>query len=389
MMFCEKCGSECSLTDRFCGQCGCPLSGGQDDSLADMAKTAKQRFREFIGIKGFNRKYLKGFFSDVFSHHERAEIEDALVVGTRDTTPGIDSVATVWPRPWIFARCFGATAVLYVLLAMTYAMSENPVLIPSILLVGTVVAPLAVLVLFFELNVWKDIPLVGLVRYVAVGGVISILVTSVLDALCGIGLSWLSVASAGIVEEPSKLITVIVMARGRDIKHILGALLVGAAVGCGFAIVESLGYGFLALVPDEVEVSPMAGMHGCILFRGFCSPFMHILWTAVASAALWRIQRSLHFSGSACLNKAFLRLFCVPVALHMIWNANLESAEFLGIFAIGIAVAVAVVGWWVLLALVQEGLGDVARMKRDASISNVLAVDDHSAGGCVARSAES
>lgn len=64
----------------------------------------------------------------------------------------------------------------------------------------------------------------------------------------------------------------------------------------------------------------------------------------------------------------FVRLFLVPVVLHMIWNFPLQL-PFLGNYII-----VGITGWIVCLSLVQEGLHEVAAeqaMIRSESDANV------------------
>ncbi|MDT7616985.1 MAG: protease PrsW [Pseudonocardiales bacterium] len=61
-------------------------------------------------------------------------------------------------------------------------------------------------------------------------------------------------------------------------------LLVGVAVGTGFAVLETLGYGFVILPTTGGD---LLATEGTLILRGLLSPAAHIAWTGLAAAALW------------------------------------------------------------------------------------------------------
>ncbi len=82
------------------------------------------------------------------------------------------------------------------------------------------------------------------------------------------------------------MIALILLTRGgKKYPYILNGLLLGAAVGCSFSAFESVQY---ALDPSYSGI-------GIIFQRALLSPFTHIVWTALAGAALWRVQRGGQF----------------------------------------------------------------------------------------------
>ena len=71
-------------------------------------------------------------------------------------------------------------------------------------------------------------------------------------------------------------------------------LLIGAAVGAGFGALESAGYAFEAFLRPVASEGGQGGLTkgynalvDNIVLRGFLAPFMHVIWTANAAAALW------------------------------------------------------------------------------------------------------
>ena len=217
------------------------------------------------------------------------------------------------------------------------------------------------------------------------------LIASVLFRLDGGGLGAMS---AGPIEEPAKVLAVALVARGVKYKYKLNGLLFGAAVGVGFAVFESMGYALDWFVGDTIrgmfEVADKArdlgeaqyfgtfygadAMISVIVRRGILSPLGHIVWSAIAGCALWRVMDGQKFQWRMLCDKRFIRLFLVSVILHMIWNSPIDLPYY------GKFVLVGVVGWFVCLSLVQEGLHEIAAEKSAAKEQQALTNNETVAG---------
>ena len=321
------------------------------------------RVASAIGIEKLQGFKLSDLFAEVFSKHSREEVEDYFTVGTAKSTPDILEVDAAWPKPWLFTRMAIASLVLYFLFWIGWKLWENPNLLPGLMLIGSFAIPISALVLFIEFNVRRNVSLYMVVRLVLLGGIISLLITHVIGSLLEAGLLpnagyavYLGAAIAGPEEETAKLFAMIALASAAKYRYKLNGLLVGASVGMGFAAFESAGYAFNALLADgEVE-----DMVANINMRGLLSPFCHIVWSAIAGCALWRLIKGQDFKWRMLCDENFIRLFLVPVVLHMIWNFPLQLPFFGNQIVAGIA------GWIVCLSLVQEGLHEVAAEQVEA-----------------------
>ncbi len=321
------------------------------------------RVASAIGIEKLQGFKLSDLFAEVFSKHSREEVEDYFTVGTAKSTPDILEVDASWPKPWLFTRMAIASLVLYFLFWIGWKLWENPNLLPGLMLIGSFAIPISALVLFIEFNVRRNVSLYMVVRLVLLGGIISLLITHVIGSLLEAGLLpnagyavYLGAAIAGPEEETAKLFAMIALASAAKYRYKLNGLLVGASVGMGFAAFESAGYAFNALLADgEVE-----DMVANINMRGLLSPFCHIVWSAIAGCALWRLIKGQDFKWRMLCDENFIRLFLVPVVLHMIWNFPLQLPFFGNQIIAGIA------GWIVCLSLVQEGLHEVAAEQAEA-----------------------
>ncbi len=340
------------------------LLGTLGDRLAKLTSTDK--------LVGFS---LGAMFSEVFKGRKPGELEDYLIVGTPRTTPHIDEVMTGWPKPWFFMRVLIFMALVYFIFFEMFDISNNPRIVPGLIIMGSLVVPLATVFLFWELNTPRNISFHMVLILVCLGGVISLAVS--LIAFDVMKLDWLGAASAGICEETGKLLAVVLVVRNVKYKYILNGLVFGAAIGGGFGAFETAGYafsdgffdGFLRYFlrnPNSEEVRKLLGhalvygydgMITLIHRRSYYAPFMHVAWSAIAAGALWRVKGGNPFRPGMLFDPRFLRTFFVPVLLHMFWNSPLLRFE--GALGLVKPILVGGIGWYVVLGLVQEGMRQI------------------------------
>jgi RsiW-degrading membrane proteinase PrsW (M82 family) len=354
-MFCIDCGKPNQDSAKFCFACGRGVntaSGASGKSNVASAQTnggvlhsIGNRISSLASTDKLDGFSLTEFFSDVFKRRSKDDIDDYFVVGTARTTPPIEEVSTSWPKPWFFFRVLIFLALVYFGFYAAFEQFENIKLIPGLIMMGSLAVPLATVILFFELNVTRNVSFNRVLMLVASGGVVSLFV-----ALVGFqvsNLDWLGASSAGIVEEIGKLLAVIIVARSFRGKYILNGLLFGAAVGAGFAFFESAGYAF-----DYLErTNSLHVMFDTIQTRAFLTPFGHVAWTAIA--AFWRVKGDKPFQVGMLLDSTFLKTMAIPILLHMLWNSPFQLPFELNHIGIGI------VGWFVVFGLVQQGLHQI------------------------------
>ena len=324
--------------------------------VEDIGRGVKEQFRKFTGTEALEGFSLGGLFSDIFRHHETAEMEHVFAVGTPGNIPDLEDVNTSWPRPWMFFRMLIGAGVVYGLFLLCWDLFKNPNLLPGLIMTGAMMVPLATVLFFFEVNVRRNVSLYQVVRLLFLGGIVSLIFSLLLFA-SPLAAKWLGDSVAGIIEEPGKLIALLVVSKSVQYRYKLNGLLFGACVGAGFAIFESMGYAFRILI----ETANMDMVRDNILKRGVLSPFGHIAWTAIAGTALWRVKGANPFRFGMLWDRRFLGLFSVSIAMHMIWNLSLELPLY-GKYAL-----VGFLSWVVVLSLVQEGIREVRTEKRSCS----------------------
>lgn len=337
-----------------------------------------ERFNDFAGLEKLEGFSLTALFSDIFGKHKAEDIEEFFTVGTPRATPPIEEVDTSWPRPWLFFRALAASIILYLLFNGGYDYFNNPNLIPGMMLMGTLAVPFSTLLFFYEVNVRRNISLYQVLRLFFLGGILSLLIALVFFKMPGKSDSEILMLSlAGPIEETGKLLALVALARSVRYHYKLNGLLMGAAVGTGFAVFESMGYALRYLINGEIAgfvqealagtrtVSSVETMQDVILIRGVLSPLGHIVWTAIAGAALWRVKGTQPFRFSMFGNGKFWHLFLIPVVLHSLWDIPIPPLDNLPFC--GKQLLLGFVAWFIVLALVQEGLKEL-RAEKVASL---------------------
>lgn len=331
----------------------------KEDSSKDLLERLG-RVGEAEGLGEFN---FSRFFGGINKPHTVEEIEESLIVGTKSTTPKIDEINLDYPQPWLFFRLVTVSIILFYAFVFAYYAFENINLVPGLIFSGSFAVPISTLFLFYELNIRRNIPLWQIMRLVLFGGILSMFIALILFQNTETLSYAFGASAAGIVEEPAKLGALLILMRGKRIKkypYILNGLLLGAAVGCGFAAFESAGYALNTGLNSSVDK-----MIENIQIRGILSPFAHIVWTAVSGAAMWRVLKGGDFKFKLLQKNEFKNPFILIVICHFIWNSGL-NLPFYGTYIICGGVA-----WVVALSLVNLGIKQIADEKSGKKVFEI------------------
>lgn len=242
---------------------------------------------------------------------------------------------------WIPTLVFGIVTYLIVLRVMLA--TQNPNLFPTLLFIGAITVPASVLMLVYGLGhrVGHNGALV--VATAIVGGIIGVISASDLESSVLVGTPGTGLIAVAVIEETAKMIVplaIFLFLRRRSPG--LGVIL-GIASGAGFAVLETMGYGFSALLSTGGNV---AAVDQTLVLRALLSPASHVAWTGIVAAALWRTADPRRPFRAPLLIGAFV----AAVALHATWDIT---------DATSVQVAVAVVSLAVLIIAVVTGVRTV------------------------------
>ena len=291
-------------------------------------------------------------------------MEEQLSTGTMKNIPAVTEIEIGWAKPWLFSRLLALFVILTVAMIIGFRSFENENIIPGLIFVGTFAVPFSALVFFLELNAPRNISIFVVVSLLFTGGVASLLLALVFFSRLEFMSSLLGASAAGIIEESAKILLVgLVLGRYTRYKWILNGMLFGAAIGTGFAAFESAGYAFKIGLAGGFDQ-----MVDIIVLRGMLAPFMHIVWTANAGAALWIVKGDKKFEWSMLKDMRFLRVMISSMLLHMIWNAPFGILPIPIIGDIKYPI-LGIIAYIITFRLVQQGLVQLNEARRTAQMT--------------------
>lgn len=300
-MRCERCGRDFPAGQNRCSYCGAAAHYGGNT--------------EFYGKAANSQLTFGDFFRDTFKKHDPGAGAKVFMSGTPLTTPTTDRMLSEWQKPWLWARVLFVglffCAILYV--------SSNYMIAPLFALysLGALVIPISILIFFWEANIPRDIPLYTLLIIFLIGGALSIAFIPLIPAMGE------AAAFAAFVEEPAKLLALAIFLYKLDNKYIFDGILIGAAVGTGFASLENIYYIFTTENPMDT-----------FLLRSILSLGGHIMWAAAEGGALAMVKGNDKLQAKHFIDVQFLIYLIASMALHFTWNS------YFGIMAIPLFVDV-------------------------------------------------
>ena len=341
-----------------------PENYAEKNSTSSGTSILKSRFNsltsklnEMAGGSGSVDLRLRDLFSSVLKKHTRAESDEIFIAGTVHTTPDESDIVVSWPKPWLFSRVLLALLATFALLYICSIQFQNPNMLPGLMFIGALAMPFSVLIFIFETNAPRNISIFEVIKMFFVGGVSSLVLTLLLFEIFPVAdLDYIGAVTVGFVEELGKLLAIVIFVRILNPRYILNGMLIGAAIGAGFAVFETAGYGFRFLVMSGFNIDMMIDV---LFLRAWSSIGAHVVWAAITGAALVLVKGRNPFQMKNIIAPRFLSFFVIPVLLHAIWNSPLLAGNMTTIYFKMIFLIIA--AWVVILVLLNAGLKQIRK----------------------------
>ena len=316
-------------------------------------------------LEGFS---WESFFGGVFRKHPDEEVYEIFQCGTPTSTPTIEQISNKWPTPWLFSRFLFFGMALFGIFWYFVFKQKLPELAPFYCITAALFFPLALYILFYELNIWRNISMYNAVRCLVVGGVLALIFT-VLKGKNIDGDKWYLEAP---VKEYCKLLSALyigsMLAKMR-MNRILPGMLMGCAVGAGLTVIEGAG-----------DIFRSEGEGGLMLVvTESLYEFLEVVWCIITVGAFCKVQALREkekgqgeekWSKSTMFDQRFIVLAAMPLLMHLamtfiryIGEQDILNTAVLGLGYLVCIIVFMIVSWLVVLRLIQNGIDQVREEK--------------------------
>ena len=347
---CPECGKKVKSSDINCPDCGYPL---QKKSATNIVS---ENLDKITGAKSENYVTFKDLFKNTFKKHTDEELDEVFVCGSKETTPSVKDINPKNASAWVYFKIFIFFLIAYIPCRIGFINYGNDNFLPGLVMLGAFAMPVVVLIFFFEINLFRNIPFYKVIKYFILGGALSLIVAILFFSLeFNTDIRTYSGAlMVGVIEETAKAaIVALFIFKSKNCNYILNGLLIGAAVGAGFAAFETAGYILRNGINNGLQT-----MLYVIKIRGFLAPGGHVAWAAIEGAALMFVKGFEKIDKKHLNDKRFLLICLIPVVLHGIWDMPLNIPYA------GTQIAVSIIAWLVIIYFINLGLQQIDKAKK-------------------------
>ena len=350
---CPECGAKLKGDEINCPECGYPINKKSATNIIT------ENLDKITGAKSESYVKFKDLFKNTFKKHTEEELDEVFICGSDKTTPKVEDINPKQASAWVYFKILLFFIIAYIPTRIGFITYGNTNFLPIMVMLAAFAVPVTILIFFFEINLFRNIPFYKVIKYFVLGGSLSLILAILYFSLPyfetnATTQTFTGALLIGLVEEAAKAVIVaIFLFKSKKSKYILNGLLVGAAVGAGFAAFETAGYilryGMSGGLQTMLEI---------IKLRGFLAPGGHVAWAAIEGAALMYVKGFEKLDKKHINDKRFLLICLIPVVLHGIWDMPIELPYYL------VQIAMTIIAWIVIIYFINLGLKQIDEAKK-------------------------
>jgi RsiW-degrading membrane proteinase PrsW (M82 family) len=224
--------------------------------------------------------------------------------------------------PWM--RILGWGLLLWLAAVAALAATEDAILLPSVVLLGSFLVPVSAIFWFVQRRGESELDASRLLLAFFAAGVLGLLAAAALETF----LHPARLAPnlwVGLVEEGVKGTGIFVLARGLVRYSVSDGVLLGTTVGLGFGAFEASGYTLTyAFNSGAFSLHEMISEE---VLRAVIAPFCHGVWSGLLGAAIFAAHRR--------FTVGVLLTYLGVSVLHSIWDASSNAAVLVTVLVAG------------------------------------------------------
>ena len=342
---CPECGAVVNSNDTTCGECGYPLAKKSAQNIIN------DNLDKITGAKSKSYVTFKDLFKNTFKKHTEDELDEVFICGGKNTTPELKDIDPTKATAWVYFKILIFFLIAYIPVRIGFITYGNSNFLPAMIMLAAFAVPVTILIFFFEINVFRNIPFYKVMKYFVWGGGLSLILAILffsLDFNTDIS-TYFGAMMVGLIEEVAKAaIVAAFLFKSKKSNYILDGLLIGAAVGAGFAAFETAGYILRFGLNNGLQT-----MLEVIKSRGFLAPGGHVAWAAIEGAGLMYVKGFEKLDKKHLNDKRFLLICLIPIVLHGVWDMPINTPYYL------LQITLTVAAWLVIIYFINLGLKQV------------------------------
>jgi RsiW-degrading membrane proteinase PrsW (M82 family) len=192
-----------------------------------------------------------------------------------------------WAPRWWAVLLIGLA--LWIAAVVSVFVTRDLIVLPTVVLLGSFLVPVTAVVWYLDHDSSPALSPQRIVSAFLIAGVLGILAASFLEFWLVYGPGLRGNLKVGFIEEFVKGAGIVVLALGLRAYTTRDGMVLGAAVGFGFAALESSGYALAALfvVQGQHLTLSLSSVVFTELVRGVLAPFGHGLWSAILGGVIF------------------------------------------------------------------------------------------------------
>ncbi|MCD8118343.1 MAG: PrsW family glutamic-type intramembrane protease [Lachnospiraceae bacterium] len=269
--------------------------------------------------RGFFTKAKSGdisigdIFTDVFRSHTKEENGRLFAAGTSLATPAESDMLAVWVKPYMFLRIFLVGLLIFLIGYIMGYYVGSVFFYPITFTVGAFLVPVTVMFFFWEMNIPRNMTFGSVIIILLLGGMLSLIITTILNNLNTAETDFFLYIGVGIIEELAKVLAACLFLKGKDKKYILTGMLVGSAVGAGFASMETATYSIFLTGGWSFEN---------LMLRAVLAIGGHVTWAAFTCGGLVWAKGGEELAPKHFVSPKFLGCYAIAAGLHAAWDLS-------------------------------------------------------------------
>jgi protease PrsW len=194
------------------------------------------------------------------------------------------------------------------------------IVLPTVVLLGSFLVPVTAVVWYLDHDPSPALSPRRIITAFLIAGVIGLVAASVLEFWLVYGPGRIGDLKVGLIEEFVKGAAIVLLALGLRSYATRDGIVLGAAVGFGFAALESSGYALASLfvVQGQQLYLSLSSVVLTELVRGVLAPFGHGLWSAILGGVIFHAARKGHLRLTWSVLVAYLGVSIMHAAFDLI-----------------------------------------------------------------------